>query len=64
MGKTHTDKKSILSVGDVVIVHSERLLHGLWKLGRIKELFKGSDGHYRAAIVRTTARDGRPELLR
>ena len=48
----------MLSVEDVVIVH-ERLPRGLWKLGQL-----GHDGHYRAAIVKTTCRDGRPEQFR
>lgn len=58
MNKTHTVDKPNLSVGDVVIVHNERLPRGLWKLGRIQEL------HYRGAVVKTTSRDGRLELLR
>ena len=64
MSKTHPKKPADLSVGDVVIVHSERLPRGLWKLGRIQELLKGRDGHCRAAIVKTTASDGQSVLLR
>ena len=64
MAKTHTDKKPNLSVGDVVIVHSERLPRGLWKLGRIQELLQGRDGHCRGAVVRTMTKDGQPVLLR
>ena len=63
MSTTHSKKPADLSVGDVVIVHSERLPRGLWKLGRIQELLKGRDGHCRAAIVKTTASDGQPVLL-
>ena len=64
MSKTHSKKPADLSVGDVVIVHSERLPRGLWKLGRIQELLKGRDGHCRAAIAKTTASDGQSVLLR
>ena len=45
-----------------MIVHNERLPRGLWKLGQIQELLEGCDGHYRAAIMKTT-RDGRLEQL-
>ena len=64
MSKTHSKKPADLSVEDDVIVHSERLPRGLWKLGRIQELLKGQDGHCRAATVKTTASDGQPVLLR
>ena len=57
VARNHTDKKSIPSIGNVVIMHSERLPRGLWKVGRIQELLEGRDGHYRAAVIRTTIRD-------
>ena len=64
MSKTHPAEEPSLTVGDIVIVHCERLPRDLWKLGRIQELLKGRDSHCRGAVVRTTTRDGRPELLR
>ena len=63
MSKRH-GKPTDLSIGDVVIVHNEKLPRGLWKLGRIIELLKGRDGHFRAAIVKTTRTDGQSMLLR
>ena len=45
MSKTHPAEKPSLSVGDVVIVHCERLPRSLWNLGRIQELLKGHDSH-------------------
>ena len=62
MDKTHANKKCSLSVGDVVIVYNEQLPRGLWKLGRLQELFGGCYGHYRGAIVKTTMSDGQPEM--
>ena len=38
--KSHAAKKSDVTVGDV-IVHDEQLPCGLWKLGRVQELFTG-----------------------
>ena len=58
-GKTH----SKVSAGDVVIVHDERLPRGLWKLGKIKTVMRGADGHIRGATVKTTTSDGRSILL-
>ena len=63
MSKT-SQKPSYLSTGDIIIVHSEKLPCSLWKLGRIQELLLGRDGHTRAAVVKTTANDGRSVLLR
>ena len=63
MSKT-SQKPSYLSTGDIIIVHSEKLPRGLWKLGKIQEFLLGRDGHTRAAVVKTTANDGRSVLLR
>ena len=62
--KSHVAKKSDIAVGDVVIVHDEQLPRGLWKLGRVQELFTGRDGHCRGAAVRTVTRDRQQVLLR
>ena len=58
-GNTH----SKVSVGDVVIVHDEHLPCGLWKLGKIKSVMKGQDGHIRGATVKMADSDGRNILL-
>ncbi len=64
-GKTNnTAKGPRLEVGEVVIVHNERLPRGLWKLGRVQELLKSRDGYCRGVIVKTIARNGQLELLR
>ena len=41
-----------LSVGDVVIIHSDDQPRGLWKLGLVEELLTGPDGEHRAAVLR------------
>ena len=53
-----------ISEGDVVVVHDDSLPRGFWKLGLVKELFKGPDGVARAALVRLTTKDGKQSLLR
>ena len=50
--------------GDVVIVHDEALPRGLWKLGRIQEVFIGRDGLPRSALVRVATRDRQHTLLK
>jgi len=52
-----------ISVGDVVIVHEESLPRGFWKLGLVKELFKGRDGVTRGAIVKLASKSRRPSFL-
>ena len=42
---------SHVSKGAVVIVHDDSLPRGLWKLGRIQELFTGQDGLPCSALV-------------
>ncbi|XP_064482826.1 uncharacterized protein LOC135395636 [Ornithodoros turicata] len=51
MAKT-SSRKPTLRVGDLVIVHNERLPRHLWKTGRITEVFPGRDKNIRACAVR------------
>ena len=50
--------------GDIVIVHDESLPRGHWKLGRITEVYSGSDGLPRSALVRVATRDRQHTLLK
>ena len=43
-----------LQVGDVVLVSDDRLPRLRWKLGRIKEIFKGRNRLLRSALEKTT----------
>ena len=56
-------KHSIISVGNIVVVHDEHLLHGLWKLGKIVSVMKGRDGLVRGATVKIGNKDGQKILL-
>lgn len=44
-------------VGDVVQI-KEQLSRGTWKLGRIEELHKSTDGQYRTGTLRLTGSKG------
>lgn len=46
------DKTSIVSKGDIVIVHEDKLPRHLWTLARITELYRGRDGHVRSCELR------------
>ncbi len=39
------DHAETVSVGDVVLVHSEKSPRGYWKLGRVEHPIKGADDH-------------------
>ena len=56
---------STVSVGDVIVVHEEFLPRGFWKLGLVKELFRGQDGVTRGALVRlhVASKNGRQSFL-
>lgn len=54
---TKNGRDSHVATGEMVIVHDESLPRGLWKLGRIQEVFTGPDGQPRSALVRVASRD-------
>ena len=39
-----------------MLLHDERNVRGFWKLAKIEELLKGSDGHVKGAVVRVPSR--------
>ena len=57
-------RSSNVKEGDIVIVHDDSLPRGLWKLGRIQEVFTGCDGLPRSALVRVATRDRQHTLLK
>lgn len=53
-----------IGVGDVVVIHDENLPRGLWRLGRVKELISGADGHVRCAAVEIASRNRGPTSVK
>jgi hypothetical protein len=53
-----------VSVGDVVIIHSDDQPRGMWNLGKVEELLIGSDGEARGAVLRVAGPGRRAQLLR
>ena len=56
-------KTSDVKNGEVVVVHDDNLSRGQWRLGRIEEVIKGSDGQVRGACVRMQTKTGRSAVL-
>ena len=48
---SHSPHSPRVAVGDVVVIHSDNLARGQWKLGRVEELLTGPDVHHRAAVL-------------
>ena len=48
---------SQVSIGDVVIVHSDNQPRAFWRLGRVKEVLAGRDDKIRGAALRVTGED-------
>ena len=53
-----------IAVGDIVLVHDEGLPRGVWKIVRVEEVLTGRDGNIQGAVVRVSARNRTPILLK
>ncbi len=52
-----------VSVGDVVVVHSDNMPRGFWRLARVESTIVGRDGHTRGAVLRLSTKGGRTTML-
>lgn len=57
-------RSSGLLEGDVVLMHSDSMLRGFWKLVKIHQLIKGGNGLVRGAILRVLTNEGKTILIR
>ena len=53
-----------INIGDVVIIKDESVARNFWKLAKVIELLKGSDGVARAALINVATKNGPPKILR
>ena len=54
----------VIAVGDIVTVMAENKSHwGSWKLAKVEEVIKGTDGEIRGAKVRTSSAGGRSMVI-
>ena len=57
------DQGCSINIGDVVIIKDESVARNFWKLAKVIELLKGSDGVARAALVNVATKNGPPKIL-
>lgn len=57
--KHREEKRSVILVGDVVILKDDTTKRMYWKLALIENLVEGRDGQIRAALVKTVNSDGK-----
>ena len=50
----HKAKVLKIDVGDVVMIKGEDKRRGMWKIGVVKELYRGKDQEIRSAQIKTT----------
>ena len=51
-------------IGDIVIVKDDNIKRIFWKMARVVELLKGSDGVARAALINVSNGNGPPRILK
>ena len=57
-------KPQPLKQGDIVLVHNEKHLRGLWKIAKIERLLEGADGQVRGAVIRIPSKSSSKILRR
>ena len=51
------------AIGDIVLIHDDKP-RGFWRLGRVKEVIVGRDGHIRGAVLRVSLGNGNTSILK
>ena len=51
--KGQSSKEPLIKVGDIVLVHDEKVPRHLWQLGKVEQLIPSRDNKVRGALVRT-----------
>ncbi len=52
-----------VSVGDIVVVHSDDQPRGFWKLATVEDTVIGRDGYTRGAVLKVANKGKRPSVL-
>ena len=50
-----TNGQEVIAIGDIVVVYDHELPRTLWRLGKVEQLIRGSDGAVRGALVRVNS---------
>ena len=51
----HNTKEVKIDIGDVVMIKGEDKRRGKWKIGMVKELYRGKDQEIRSVQIKTAA---------
>jgi len=62
--KMRQNKKSIIAVGDVMVLKNDSTKRHFWRIAVAQQLLTGSDGVVRAAIVKVVDCEGKSSVLR
>lgn len=56
--------KGSIRINDIVVVHDENRSRGLWRVGRVMNLVRGSDDQVRGVKVRVAESGKKPTTIR
>ena len=62
--RCRSEKRSVISVGDIVILKDDTTKRMYWKLALVEGLVEGRDGQIRAALVKVVNSEGKCAKLR
>jgi hypothetical protein len=63
-GSLSVTKETSINIGDVVRVHDENRSRAKWRLARVHELIRSTDGKIRAAVIRIAGDSKKPTYIR
>ena len=63
-GIPNVQRESVIKTGDIVCIHDDSVPRSFWRLGRVKELVRGSDGQVKGAAIKLGDKGKRSSIIR
>ena len=63
MGIPNVQRESVIKIGDIVCIHEDSVPRSFWRLGRVKELVRGSDGQVKGAAIKPGDKGKRSNII-
>ena len=63
-GIPNVQRESVIKTGDIVCIHEDSVPRSFWRLGRVKELVRGSDGQVKGAAIKLGDKGKRSNIIR